>query len=344
MPASTRILVVDSDAASQGDLQGILVSNRFVVLGGTEIGEETVTMARAFQPQVILLNLDDAQESYRVADLVAREFPEAHLLAYSRRKDTEPVDPSAWAGFEERPIRVVSAEERALLAAIQSALTGQEEVPEEQAPVAADDADEEVRPSPQTDSPGPVAWRDEPAAPPWSGEGAEPFLRRFAETASEWLLTRSARAEERFLATLAEDVQAPSFGGCGRDTVRQGLEGLAWRLGNAFRLIPSDLDGEPVLTVMVETRDGRWHRAGHFVVRVGDGNSISYFNYRDDEPSGKPDAEASYSPFAASTNNSQVALSMLHSRTTLSEEPECSSRYSCTAPRITCAPNGLGKP
>jgi DNA-binding NarL/FixJ family response regulator len=298
MPASTRILVVDSDAASQGDIQGILVSNRFIVLGGTEIGEETVTMARAFQPQVILLNLDDGEESYRVADLIAGEFPEAHLLAYSRRKDTEPLDPSAWADVEERPIKVVPTEERALLAAIQSALTGQEEIPEEQAPeeqapVAADDADEEARPSPQMDSPGPVAWRDELAAPPWSGEGAEPFLRRFAETASEWLLTRSPRAEERFLATLAEDVQAPSFGGSGRDAVRQGLEGLAWRLGNAFRLVPSDLDGEPVLAVMVETRDGRWHRAGYFVVRVGDANSISYFNYLDDEPSGKPDPEAS---------------------------------------------------
>ncbi len=53
---------------------------------------------------------------------------------------------------------------------------------------------------------------------------------------------------------------------------------------------------------------------------------------------------ASYSFLAASTNRSLVALSTLHSRTSLSEESECPSRYSCTAPRMTCAPSGLGKP
>ena len=105
--------------------------------------------------------------------------------------------------------------------------------------------------------------------------------------ASEWLLTRSPRIEETLLATLAEDVQAPSFGGSGRDVVRQGLEGLAWRLGSDFRLVPSDLGGGPVLAVMVETRDGHWHRAGHFVVQVADGSRVSYLDYRDGEPSGE---------------------------------------------------------
>jgi len=282
MQASTRILVVDSDATSQGDVQEILVSHRFVVLGGTDLGEETVTMARAFQPQVVLLNLDDGQESYRVADLVARECPEARLVAYSRRKDAESVVQSAWAGFDGRPVKVVPAEERALLAAIESALAG----PEEQAPVAAVDRHEDVRPSPRVISPSPVAWRGGLIPPSLSGERAEPFLRRFAEMASEWLLTRSPWAEERLLATLAEDVQAPSFGGRGRDVVRRGLEGLAWRLGNDFRLIPSDLGGETVLAVVVETRDGHWHRAGHFLVGVADGSTVSYFDYRGDEPSG----------------------------------------------------------
>ena len=292
MPDSTRILVVDSDATSQGDVQGILVSRRFVVLGGADLGEETVTMARTFQPQVILLNLDNGPESYGVACTVASELPEARLIAYTRRKDIKSVEQSARAGFEGRPVKVVPASEKALLAAIESALTGEEEetpeeeTPEEQAPVVADDEHEDMGPSPQVDSASPVV-------PPWSGASAEPFLRYFADLASEWLLTRSPQAEERLMAILAEDVQAPSFGGHGRDAVRRGLQGLAWRLGSDFRLIPSDLDGGPVLAVMVETRDGQWHRAGHFVVGIVDDSTVSYFDYREDEPSEEPEPEVS---------------------------------------------------
>jgi DNA-binding NarL/FixJ family response regulator len=293
MPASTRILVVDSDATSQGDLQEILVSRRFVALGGTDLGEETVTMARAFQPQVILLNLDNGQESYRVAESVASEFPEAHLIAFTRRKDTDSAEQSARVCFDGYALKVAPADERALVAAIESALTGpEEEMPEEQVPFAADDGHNEMRPSPLVDSPSPVAGRGRRVAPSPSGQSAEPFLRHFAETASEWLLTRSLRAEERLLATVAEDVQAPSFGGSGHDAVRRGLEGLAWRLGRDFRLVPSDLGGEPVLAVMVATRDGHWHRAGHFVVQSAGGSRVSYIDYCEDEPSEKPDPEA----------------------------------------------------
>jgi DNA-binding NarL/FixJ family response regulator len=229
MPVSTRILVVDSDATSQGDVQGILVSHCFVVLGGTDPGEETVTMGRAFQPQVILLNLDNGQESYNAARLVARECSEARLIAYSRRKDTESLEQSARVRFDGHPVKIVPAEERALLTAIESVLTGPEETPEEQAPVPADDGHKEVRASPRVDSRSPEPRRGGLVPPSPSGQSAEPFLRHFAEMASEWLLTHSARAEEKLLATLADDVQAPSFGGGGRNAVRRGLEGLAWR-------------------------------------------------------------------------------------------------------------------
>jgi len=246
-------------------------------------------MARAFQPEVVLLNLDNDQESYRVAGLVARELPEARLVAYSRRKDTESVEQSTLVGFDGRPVKIVPAEERGLVAAIKSALTG----PEEQTPIAADGGHEDVDPPQRVDSASPLASRGGPVAPSPSVKSAEPFLRRFADTASEWLLTRSPRAEEELLATLAEDVQAPSFGGRGRDVVRRGLEGLAWRLGGDFRLVPSDLDGEPALAVVVETRDGHWHRAGHFVVQSASGSRVSYFDYRDDEPSGDGERESS---------------------------------------------------
>jgi hypothetical protein len=251
-------------------------------------------MARAFQPHVILLNLDSDQESYRVAELVASELPEAHLLAFTRRKDTDSVEKSARVCFDGHPVKVAPAEGRALLAAIESVLTGsEEEAPEEQAPIEVSDEDEEVCPSPRVDSPSPVAGRGGPVTQSPSGQSTEPFLRRFADVASEWLLTHSPRTEERMQAALAEDVQAPSFGGSGRDAVRRGLEGLAWRLGSDFRLVPSDLGGGPVLSVMVATRDGHWHRVGHFVVQSAGGSRVSYFDYCEDEPSGKPEREAS---------------------------------------------------
>jgi DNA-binding NarL/FixJ family response regulator len=278
MPASTRVLVVDSDATSQGDIQRFLVCRRFVVLGGADLGEESAAMARAFQPEVVLLNLDDGRESYSLADVVASEFPETRVIAYSRRKDVQPA--SAAMCFGDRPVRVVPAKEKTLLAAIESALGG---APESEA-VAIDSARDESGPPATvgpTDSGGWRGGRPTPLQP-----GTQPFLRRFAEVASEWLLTRSPQAEERLLAALAEDVQAPSFGGRGRDAVRRGLEGLAWRLGNDFRLIPSDLGGEPVLAVVVETRDGHWHRAGRFVVRAANGSAVSYFDYRAEERAG----------------------------------------------------------
>src|SRR3989304_5610630 len=122
MPASTRVLVVDSDATSQGEIQKLLVSRRFVALGGAELGEETVAMARAFQPQVVLLNLDNGRESYSAAELVASELPETRVIAYSRRRDLESVSVSSGAGLN-GTVKVVPADETSLLAAIEAALT-----------------------------------------------------------------------------------------------------------------------------------------------------------------------------------------------------------------------------
>lgn len=278
MPGSARILVVDSDATSQGEIQKLLVSRRFGVLGGTDFAEETVAMARAFQPQVVLLNLDNGLESYRVADLLASELPEAGLIGYSHRRDIEPAIQSARATFGGRPVRIVSASEKALLAAVESALAG----PEEPVPITVDVEHQETGPLP-------------PAAPPdrgepddvWAGQSprsAEPFLRYFAQLASEWLLTRSPQVEQSLMAILAEDVQAPSFGGRGRDVVRRGLEAIAWRLGSDFRMVPSEVGGQPVLVAVVEGSDRHWRRAGHFVVRPKDDSTVGYLDYRADEP------------------------------------------------------------
>jgi AmiR/NasT family two-component response regulator len=291
MPAGSRVLVIDNDATSQGEIQKLLVSRRFVALGGIELGEEIVTMARAFQPQLVLLSLDNGQESHAVADLVLSEFPEARLIVYSHGKDLESVNLSVGSGLDCRRVKVVSTDERALLAAMESALT----TPQEQAPIEADNGSAKISPLPPVAPVSGEAWGAKRVAP--SGKSLQYFLRNFAQLASDWLLTRSLQAEQSLMATLADDVQAPFFGGRGREVVLQGLEAIAWRLGSGFRLVPIELGAETVLAVMAEANDGRWHRAGYFVLRVTRDGTVTYLDYRRDEPS-QEDEPASTSGLA----------------------------------------------
>ncbi|MCH7522727.1 MAG: hypothetical protein IH920_02990 [Chloroflexi bacterium] len=291
MPAGTRVLVIDNDATSQGEIQKLLVRRRFVALGGTDLGDELVTMARAFQPQLVLLSLDNGQESHAVADLVLSQSPEARLIVYSHGKDLESVSLSVGGGLGHRRVKVVSTDERTLLAAIESALTTPQEqvpiepaltTPREQAPIEAVNGHQAAAPLP-------------PVAPPSGGpsgsrlatlsrESLQSFLPHFAQLASDWLLTPSPQAEQSLMATLAEDVQAPSFGGHGRDVVRQGLEALALRLGRDLKLIPSELGAETALAVMAPANDGHWRRAGYLVLRVSKDSTVSYLDYRSNEP------------------------------------------------------------
>ena len=278
MPARSRVLVIDNDATSQGEIQKLLVSRRFVALGGTDLGDELVAMAGAFQPQLVLLSFDNGQESHAVADLVLSESPEARLIVYSHGKDLESVSLSVGGGLGHRRVKVVSTDERTLLAAIESALTG----PQEQAPIGADNGHQQITPLPPVAPASEQAWGARRAAP--SRESLQSFLPYFAQLASDWLLSRSPQAEQSLLAALAEDVEAPSFGGRGRDVVRQGLEAIYWRLGHDLKLIPSDLGTETVLAVMAPANDGLWRRAGYFVLRVSKDSTVSYLDYRSDEP------------------------------------------------------------
>jgi hypothetical protein len=270
--------VIDNDATSQGEIQKLLVRRRFVALGGTDLGDELVTMARAFQPQLVLLSFDNGQESHAVADLVLNESPEARLIVYSHGKKLESVSLSVGGGLGHRRVKVVSTDERTMLAAIESALT----TPPEQAPIEADNGRPETTPLPPAAPASEEAWGAGRAA--LSRESLQSFLPHFAQIVSDWLLSPSPQAEQSLMATLAEDVQAPSFGGHGRDVVRQGLEAISWRLGRDLKLIPSEMGEETVLAVMAPANDGRWRRAGYFVLRVSMDSTVSYLDYLSNEP------------------------------------------------------------
>ncbi len=278
MPARSRVLVIDNDATSQGEIQKLLVSRRFVALGGTDLGEDIVAVARAFQPQLVLLSFDNGQESHAVADLVLSESPEARLIVYSPGKDLESVSLSVGGGLGHRRVKVVSTDERALLAAIESALA----TSPEQAPIGDDNGRPKTTPHPPLAPARGEAWGAKRVA--LSDNSLQSFLRHFAQLASDWLMTRSPQAEQSLMATLAEDVQAPFFGGRGRDVVRQGLGALSWHLGSNLKLVPSELSEETVLAVMVEANDGRWRRAGYFVLRVSRDSTVTCLDYLSDEP------------------------------------------------------------
>ena len=263
----------------------ILVRRRFVALGGADLGDELVTMARAFQPQLVLLSYDNGRESHAVADLVLSEFPDARLIVYSHGKQLESVSLSVGGGLGHRRVKVVSTDETALLAAIESALTTPQE--QEQVPVEADNGRPEITPLPPLAPASGDPWGAGRAA--LSRESLQSFLRHFSQLVSDWLLSRSPQAEQSLMATLAEDVQSPSFGGSGRDIVRQGLEAIIWRLGSDLKLIPSELSEETVLALMAPANDGRWRRAGYFVLRVSNDSTVSYLDYRSDEPSREDD-------------------------------------------------------
>ncbi len=278
MPTATRVLVIDNDATSQGEIQELLVRRRFVALGGTDLGDELVTMARAFQPQLVLLSYDNGQESHAVADLVLSEFPDARLVVYSHGKELKAVSFSVGGGPGYRRVKVVSTDEQTMLAAIESALT----TPQEQAPIEADNGRPETTPLPLV-APA-IADPSDAGRAALSRESMQSFLPHFAQLASDWLLTPSPQAEQRLMATLAEDVQAPSFGGRGRNVVRQGLEALALRLGRDLKLIPSELGAETALAVMAPENGGHWRRAGYLVLRVSDDSTVSYLDYLSNDP------------------------------------------------------------
>lgn len=276
MSGGTRVLVIDADASSQADIQKYLVRRRFVVLGGAGMGDEAVAMARAFQPEVVLVNLDDGRESHALARVVADEIPATRLVAYSRSRDVKSAGSRARVGFGERLVQVVPASEKALLAAIESALAG----PQEPGCILTDSGAADPALS-ATVSPNGAGWGYRETA--LSVADAQPFLRHFAQLASEWLLTRSPQVGQSLMMALAEDVEAPAFGARGRDAVREGLESLAWRLRGDMRLVPGAVGSQPVLVAMVPADGGNWQRAGYFMVGVTDNDAIRYLDYRDKE-------------------------------------------------------------
>ncbi|MBI1885733.1 MAG: hypothetical protein HYS09_05400 [Chloroflexi bacterium] len=58
-----RILVVDPEPDSRAEVQNLLVQSRHIVVGGMDYGDETVSLAREFAPEVVLVSVADPTDA-----------------------------------------------------------------------------------------------------------------------------------------------------------------------------------------------------------------------------------------------------------------------------------------
>ena len=277
MRNTVRVLVADGDVGNQSEVQELLVRHRrFIVTGGTDGAAETETLAREFQPDLLLVNVDDPANLHDLATSLGETLRGTPVITYSHQPhaDAGKEAPGLWIAQH----LVIPVGDRELLAAIESALGGLQQ--SWQLPFSKNQLPER---DPLTSTAAPNQELSEAAAL-LSVEGKAPLMRRFAELVSDWTRAPSSSAQEAFLSALAENVCAPAFGGFGREAVRKGLKTLASRFGSPFIVVLAEHSGKPILKLSVQQDDGSWEYAGHFLVGFGANGTVTYLDYHADEP------------------------------------------------------------
>ena len=110
-------------------------------------------------------------------------------------------------------------------------------------------------------------------------DGRMSAVSRFAQLASDWLVTRSPEAQEALRAALSKDVRVSSLGASGPEAALKGLERLADRFGNRCRLALGELNRTPTLIALVQQDDGTWRAVGHFLVGLAANGAVTYLDY-----------------------------------------------------------------
>lgn len=278
MRNTVRVLVADGDVGNQSEVQELLVRHRrFIVTGGTDGVEETRTLVREFQPDLLLVNVDDPVNLRDLATSTTETLRGTPIITYSRQPhaDAAKEAPGLWIAQH----LVTPVGERELLAAVESALGGPQQPL--QVPIT---KDQRAARDPLTPTVAPQQELTEAAALQ-TVEGKAPLMKRLAELISDWTRAPSSSAQEAFLNALAENVCSPAFGGdFGREAVRKGLKSLASRLGGPFIVVLAERSGKPILNVLVQQDDGSWECSGHFLVGFGTDGTVTYLDYHADEP------------------------------------------------------------
>ncbi len=99
MAENARVLIVDEDAETRGDLQRRLVKSQFVVAGACGYGAQALSLASEVAPQAVLVGLEEPMaRPLQTIKALCGVLSDVPVIAYSSRTDAESVRRAVLAG------------------------------------------------------------------------------------------------------------------------------------------------------------------------------------------------------------------------------------------------------
>lgn len=90
-PESSTVLIVDEDEDLRDALRLVFEFDGFTVVGEAENGLEAVTLALAYEPEIIVLDcLMPVRDGEHTATVVRSVLPETRILAFSASLESKP--------------------------------------------------------------------------------------------------------------------------------------------------------------------------------------------------------------------------------------------------------------
>ena len=123
---NVRVLIVDQDFESRGELQKALTKARFIVLGGVGYGAEALSLASEVKPHVVCVAVEEpTARALQTIESLTSLLPDSPIIAYSSLDDAESARRAVLAGARDYLTRPLSIEQT--VEAIERALRRQEE-------------------------------------------------------------------------------------------------------------------------------------------------------------------------------------------------------------------------
>lgn len=99
MAENARVLIVDEDVESRGDVQRRLVKSQFVVAGACGYGAQALSLASEVTPQAVLVGIEEPMaRPLQTIEALCGVLSHVPVIAYSSRKDAESARRAVLAG------------------------------------------------------------------------------------------------------------------------------------------------------------------------------------------------------------------------------------------------------
>jgi pilus assembly protein CpaE len=99
MAENARVLIVDEDVESRGDLQRRLVKSQFVVAGACGYGAQALSLASEVAPEAVLVGMEEPMaRSLQTIEALCGVLSYVPVIAYSSRTDAESARRAVLAG------------------------------------------------------------------------------------------------------------------------------------------------------------------------------------------------------------------------------------------------------